>query len=68
MSGGCRVQTMDVLIALLKPKQDASRMAQQQQQPEANGSSNGLHSAFADVSSSASAELDASIKQATAQV
>lgn len=59
---------MDVLIALLKPKQDASGLAQQQQQSEDSPSSNGVHSAFADVPSSASAELDASIKQATAQV
>ena len=61
----CHMQTMDVLIALLKPKQDTSRAPQQQ--PEAS-SSGGFHSAFADASSSASAELDASIKQATVQV
>lgn len=58
---------MDVLIALLKPKQDTSR-AGLQQQAEASSSSGGLHSAFADVSSSADAELDARIKQATVQV
>ena len=66
LSCGRHVQTMDVLIALLKPKQDASRAALQQ--PEAGSGSGGLHSAFADVSSSASAELDASIKEATVQV
>ena len=58
---------MDVLIALLKPKQDASR-AGLQQQAETSSGSGGLQSAFADVSSSADAELDASIKQATVQV
>lgn len=57
---------MDVLIALLKPKQEASRYDMQQQEP--GGSTNGYQSAFADASSSASAELDTSIKQATMQV
>ncbi len=61
------MQTMDVLIALLKPKQDAGR-AGLQQQAEASSPPGGLHSAFADASSSANAELDASIKQAAVQV
>lgn len=57
---------MDVLIALLKPKQEPSRYEMQQQEP--GGSANVYQSAFADASSSASAELDASVKQATMQV
>ena len=57
------MQTMDVLIALLKPKQDAARYSQQQADPASNS-----QSPWADASASAAAELDGSIKQATVQV
>ena len=61
------MQTMDVLIALLKPKQEGSRCSLQQLEPSPSPSS--FQNAFGDSeSSSAAAELDASIKQATVQV
>ena len=61
------LQTMDVLIALLKPKQEGSRCSLQQLEPSPGPSS--FQNAFGDSdSSSAASELDASIKQATVQV
>ena len=60
-------QTMDVLIALLKPKQEGSMCSLQQLEPSPSPSS--FQNAFCDSDSSpAAAELDASIKQATVQV
>ena len=61
------LQTMDVLIALLKPKQEGSRCSLQQL--EASPGPSSFQNAFGDSDSSSSAsELDASIKQATVQV
>ena len=61
------LQTMDVLIALLKPKQEGSRCSLQQHEPSLSPSS--FQSAYGDSdSSSAATELDATIKQATVQV
>jgi hypothetical protein len=60
------MQTMDVLIALLKPKQDAGRLSAQQE--ESGEAFSGYQSPFSEASSAAAAELDASIKQAAVQV
>jgi hypothetical protein len=57
---------MDVLIALLKPKQDAGRLSAQQE--ESGEALSGYQSPFSEASSAAAAELDSSIKQAAVQV
>ena len=62
----CGLQTMDVLIALLKPKQDAGRLLAQQE--ESGEAFSGYQSPFSEASSAAAAELDSSIKQAAVQV